>query len=191
MIQVQGNDGEYQGDETFVDGYRSLPFTMLDFWRWSSSSLLDNTMRGLLAEYLVAKAIGAQENVRHEWSRWDLTTPSGIKIEVKSAAYVQNWHQRQPSAIRFGIQPTRGWDAASGKYEHESKRQADYYIFCLFTAVEKNAANPLQLKQWVFYVLATETVNACCKDQQTLGLSRLITLKAQEHTWHSLRGLKF
>ncbi|MDD4816538.1 MAG: hypothetical protein PHI85_01025 [Victivallaceae bacterium] len=177
----------YQGNECFFDGNEALPFSLSDFWRWSASNLLDNTMRGMLAEYLVALAIDAQESTRREWSAWDLTTSSGIKIEVKSAAFLQNWHQKKPSTIRFGIQPARGWNAESGEYQSEIKRQADYYVFCLFTPLERNAANPLQLEQWEFYVLPVQVLDQQCKTQKTIGLSRLLALGAQKFAWTSLQ----
>lgn len=177
----------YRGDECFCIGKQTLSLSLLDFWRWSGSNLLDNTMRGMLAEYLVAAAIGAQETVRQEWSAWDLTTPSGAKIEVKSAAYLQNWHQEKPSAIRFGIQPTQGWDDATGKYDRELRRQADYYVFCLFTPKKKSAADPLQLEQWTFYPLAARILNQQCKNQKTIGLTRILELGARQHTWSSLK----
>jgi hypothetical protein len=43
-------------------------------------------------------------------ARFDLTTPEGITVEVKSAAYVQSWHQHHLSAITFATPKTRVWD---------------------------------------------------------------------------------
>ena len=37
-------------DHTFAD------FNLLSFWKWAASDLVDNTWRGVPAEYLVAKA---------------------------------------------------------------------------------------------------------------------------------------
>lgn len=54
------------GTETFQNGNELLDFSALDFWRWSASDLFDNTTRGLLAEFLVAKAIHASESIRRE-----------------------------------------------------------------------------------------------------------------------------
>ena len=34
---------------------------MLDFWRWAFSDLRDNTQRGVLAEFLVALALGHRD----------------------------------------------------------------------------------------------------------------------------------
>lgn len=41
------------GDEPLTVGGEQLAGgPVIDFWRWSMSSLLDNTVRGLFAEYL-------------------------------------------------------------------------------------------------------------------------------------------
>jgi len=39
-------------------GGERLPFGMEDFWRWSASDLLSNALRGVLAEFIVARALG-------------------------------------------------------------------------------------------------------------------------------------
>src|SRR3954468_6951472 len=59
-------------------------FTVLDFWQWSSSDLVSNALRGRIAEFLVARAHGVDREVRNEWDAYDLATPSGLLIEVKS-----------------------------------------------------------------------------------------------------------
>ena len=68
--------------------------TLLGFWQWAASDLLNNTTRGHLAEYLVGQALSAgPKSVRTEWDSFDLTTPEGVPVEVKSAAFVQSWAQ--------------------------------------------------------------------------------------------------
>ena len=59
----------------------------LDFRR------LNNTLRGTVAEYIVGQATGSVRR-SGEWDPVDITTPGG---EVKSAAYLQSWHQKRPS----------------------------------------------------------------------------------------------
>jgi hypothetical protein len=36
-----------------------------------------------------------------KWDSYDVLTPGGIKIEVKSCSYVQSWAQSRPSTIRL------------------------------------------------------------------------------------------
>ena len=42
------------GGEGFAGAQRSV----LDFWRWGFSDLRENVVRGILAEFLVAQAVG-------------------------------------------------------------------------------------------------------------------------------------
>ncbi len=65
--------------------------TVKDFWQWSASDLIGTVMRGVLAEFLVAHALGIdKEGFRVEWDAFDLGTcaadGSRLKVEVKSAA---------------------------------------------------------------------------------------------------------
>lgn len=152
---------------------------VLGFWRWSSSNLLDNTMRGLLAEYLVGLAMDCVgTSVRQEWDAYDLKTADGITIEVKSASYLQSWHQVTPAPIRFGIAPHRVWDAKTASYSKTPERPADVYVFCIFTALDRATASPADTRQWTFLVVPT------CRINQTLGTQQTITvgsLRAQLH----------
>jgi hypothetical protein len=107
------------GAEPFHTAGTALPFDMLGFWRWSFSDVVSNATRGVLAEYLVACALGvAEDRVREEWTAWDLTGLDGTRVEVKSAAYVQTWHQTRLSPISFGV-PKRGrrLDARAALYD--------------------------------------------------------------------------
>jgi hypothetical protein len=94
------------GDEQFYASTGELGFSVKDFWSWSASDLISNVMRGHLAEFIVAKAISATEIVRNEWASYDLTTPDGTKVEVKSAAYLQSWSQDDYSTIQFNVEPS-------------------------------------------------------------------------------------
>lgn len=52
------------GSEVFHTAGAELGFNLLSFWKWSASDLVSNTLRGLLAEYLVAQAVAAAKGVR-------------------------------------------------------------------------------------------------------------------------------
>src|SRR4051812_27280372 len=95
------------GDEPFSLNGQPLGITLREFWQWSSSDLVDNTLRGILAEYIVASALDLTHKPRVGWDAYDLETPAGVKIEVKSAAYLQSWFQKTYSNICFNIRPTR------------------------------------------------------------------------------------
>lgn len=145
----------------------------LDFWRWAYSGFLSNTQRGVLAEYLVARAVGCTHRSRVEWDAYDLRTDDGLKIEVKSAAYLQAWPQRQPNQLRFDIGLKRGWDAETNVYAAEATRSADMYVFCVFTAQERASADPLDPEQWFFLVCSTRRLNARFLAQKTASLAAL------------------
>jgi hypothetical protein len=144
------------GQETFEHNGKRLELSLIDFWRWSASDLVSNATRGILAEFIVASALGITKGgigVRSEWDAFDLQTSDGIKIEVKSAAYLQSWYHKNLSTISFGIRPTTGWDGKTNEHSAELKRQADIYVFCVLHHQEKDSLDPLNLDQWKFYIL--------------------------------------
>jgi hypothetical protein len=83
------------GDEKFLLNGKFLDTTLLEFWRWYASDLVNNAIRGVLAEYIVVCALGLPDRYRIEWSVCDLVTQSGLKIEVKSAAYLQKFNSQK------------------------------------------------------------------------------------------------
>jgi hypothetical protein len=161
------------GDEPFRQGQVPLDFSVCDFWRWAYSDLLSNRERGILAEYLVARALDASQGVRAEWDAQDVVTPSGLKIEVKSAAYLQTWTQKGLSTISFDVARRRGWDAATDTYAENESRCADVYVFCVLVEKEPRHVDPLDLSQWRFWVVLRGVLDDQLGDQQTMGLSTL------------------
>ena len=161
------------GNEPFhIDG-APLPNTLLNFWQWSSSEIVGNALRGMLAEYIVANALGCADGVGQQWDAYDVLTPDGIKVEVKSGAFVQRWSQKKLSPIQFGIQPSKGRDTASGLRNLERKRKAHVYVFCVLKHQDKATVDPLNMAQWDFYVLPTGVLDEKLGKQKTLSLSKL------------------
>ncbi|HET6765692.1 MAG TPA: hypothetical protein VFH27_18560 [Longimicrobiaceae bacterium] len=150
-----------------------------DFWAWSASDVLSNATRGILAEYLVAAALGLHEGVRREWDAYDLLTEDGIRVEVKSAAYLQTWFHRELSRITFGIRATRAWDAATNLLADEPLIQADVYVFCVLHHMDKTTVDPLDLRQWEFHVLPSRVLRERAAGQKTIGLPALLALGAR------------
>jgi len=167
------------GDERFIGESQCAGLTLGDFWRWSSSDLVSNATRGVLAEFLVASALGLNGGVRNEWDAYDLTTETGVKIEVKSAAYVQSWYQRKLSNIVFNISQTRAWDSGTNLQAKEKKRQADVYVFCLLHHKDKDTINPMDLSQWTFYAVSTERLEQVYPDAKSLSLAKLERINAK------------
>ncbi len=145
-----------EGDESFHNADRVLDFDVLSFWKWSSSDLVSNATRGVLAEYLVTQALGvAEDSVREEWAAYDLKTPDGTRIEIKSAAYIQSWHQDRLSQIVFRVPKTRAWDKDTNRQSEDTQRQADVYVFALLAHTDQKTLDPLDLSQWEFFVVPT------------------------------------
>lgn len=148
--------------------------TLSDFWCWSASDLLSNTLRGVLAEFLVAHALGiSAEQVRDPWGAFDLQTTDGIKIEVKSAAYLQSWAQKKQSSIVFNVPKTRAWDPDTNELERESRRQAHVYVFALLSHRQKATIDPLDITHWEFYVLSRAVLDSRQRSQHSITLRTL------------------
>ncbi|MCL2825617.1 MAG: hypothetical protein FWD57_16615 [Polyangiaceae bacterium] len=160
------------GDEPFTNNGEPINANISDFWRWAYSDLLNNIHRGKLAEFIVASALCVADGISGTWEKYDITF-RGIRIEVKSAAYLQSWHQENLSAISFDIRPTLGWDATTGKYDTMQKRQADVYVMCLLKHKDKKTVDPLNLEQWEFYVVETAMLNELLAAQKRVSLGFL------------------
>jgi hypothetical protein len=165
------------GEERFTAGSTDLGFDLATFWQWSTSDLVNNVTRGRLAEYLVARALGlGVDDIREEWAPYDILSPDGVKIEVKSAAYIQSWAQTKLSPIQFLVPKTRGWNADTSVMEVEARRQADVYVFALLAHTDQESINPLNVNQWRFYVLHTDALNSRTRSQHSITLASLETL---------------
>lgn len=165
------------GNECLTYDDKPLKFSLLDFWRWSVSDILSNATRGCLAEFIVATATNIDTTqCRDEWSAFDLETPDGIKLEIKSAAYLQSWFQRTLSRISFSTKAALYWDSLTNKQSETAKRHADVYVFCLLHHNNKQTVDPLNLNQWEFYVLATKQLNDYTRSQHSITLKSLKAL---------------
>lgn len=176
---------KYSGDEFFKFN-DTKEFTLSSFWSWFASDLLNNVTRGVLAEYIVHKALRLNtDEKRRNWDPFDLTF-DGVPVEVKSSAYIQSWQEGDKlSTPAFGIHPTYY------EYEHgegERARKAKIYIFCLLDCKDRAAINPLELKQWKFFVLPTSVLNEKCGAQKTITLNSLVTLGAAEANYGNLKS---
>jgi hypothetical protein len=158
----------------------------LSFWSWAHSDFLSNAERGVLAEFIVGKALDAIGTQRSEWDAWDLTMPNGVKIEVKASGYVQSWAQTKPSIIRFSMREAKGWIAKTNTFSDVVSRPADVYVFCIHTEVDKNIADPLDLNQWEFIVIPTKLLNEKLGAQKSVGLSTLLKIGGESVVYENL-----
>jgi len=162
------------GNEPLYNNGQPLQFNLLHFWQWSVSDILSNSIRGRLAEFIVATATGVNlTTVRSEWDAYDLLTPEGIKLEIKSAAYLQTWQQSSLSKISFSTKLARSWDFAMDKRSEVPLRHADVYVFCLLKHQIRDSVDPLNLNHWDFYVLSTAELNKYTRSQHSITLNSL------------------
>lgn len=162
------------GEEVLTFNQRELPYKLLDFWKWNVSDILSNATRGRFAEFIVATATNIDLSIpREEWAAYDLITPDNIKIEVKSSAYIQSWHQEKLSKISFSIKPAYSWEYETNKFSETKARYADVYVMCLLSTTNQELINPLDLAQWLFYVVSVETLNNYKRSQSSIMLKSL------------------
>lgn len=173
------------GEEQFQEDGTPVGIKLLDFWQWSSSDLLSNTLRGRFAEFLVSSALGVASGNRIEWDSIDVVSQSGVKVEVKSSAYLQSW-KGKPSRITFGIQHKLAWDWDVGSFAANSVRTAEVYVFCLLEHQNPESVDPMNLNQWRFFVLATKELEAKLGQQKTLGFTTLQSLNPREVKYSDL-----
>lgn len=168
------------GEEPFRIDHLELNAKLVGFWQWSCSNLLGNSLRGHLAEYIVGLALGCIGKVRQEWDAVDLQwEPEGggkIRIEVKSAAYLQSWKQEKKSSITLDIAPKRPWYSETNVMKTDIVRSADVYVFSLLQHRDKSNVDPMDLAQWTFFAVPTPQIHAKFGIQKSISLGPLTDL---------------
>ncbi len=163
-----------------------LGVSLQEFWQWSGSDLICNSQRGVLAEYLVAHALGVDTGVRSEWDAYDLKTDAGVKVEVKASGFVQSWPQEKLSRVGFDIAPKISWDASTNTSATDAGRPADVYVFAVHSHIDQVSIDPLNVNQWEFYVLATSVLEQGCSSQRRISLGVLQRLCPRAVTFDGL-----
>ena len=174
------------GNEKFKNTDKNI--ILSDFWSWAYSDLIGNTERGKLAEYIVATAINAENDLTDSFAKYDLVTNNGIKIEVKSSGYIQSWYQTEYSKIVFNIPKTFGWDEKTNSYSTIKERQSDVYVLCVHKHKDQDTLNPLDISQWDFYVLPTKLINTYCENAKTVTLSKALKIGAVKCEYSEIKN---
>ncbi len=137
---------------------------------WAFGDLVTNTVRSVLAEYLVAVALGVSNRPRVEWDQYDLVY-RGVGIEVKAVGRVQAWTAPPRMGIpRFDIAAKRGWDAATNTTSATAGRSAAAWVFgeCTPTVASSTlVANP---DNWRFHVASTFWLNEHRPTQKSISI---------------------
>jgi hypothetical protein len=164
------------GSESIILHDAVLPTSVLAFWSWALSDVMSNTARGLLAEFFVACDLGVTDAIRIEWAPFDLPSRGGIRVEVKSSAYVQRWTQKRVTSPSFSVTPTRFWDQDVGDYVGERKCHADVYVFCLHAHQDRATLNLLDVRQWQFFVAPTTLLDTHLGAKRRSGFAHFSAL---------------
>ena len=146
----------FGGNERFV----GLDATVLDFWRWAFSDLRDNTTRGILAEFLVARAVGDDRGIRVGWDNFDARALDGTQIEVKCSAFLQSWPQKRLSDLVFGRLTSRPWNTRLNEYANARTVHAAVYVFAVQMQTEPSGYDMLDLGHWSFWVMGRDRLEA-------------------------------
>lgn len=172
------------GDEQFHIKDNPQNETVKDFWAWSMSRLLADGPRGDLAEFIVNTALGTDtKTAKRGWGECDIVY-NGIRLEVKCSALLQAWERKTPTNPVFSISKTLNCDIQEtetgyryiGRDGLPPKRRSEAYVFCLFANSDRETADPLDLSQWLFYVVPTTVINERFGDRRSIslkGISRL------------------
>ena len=134
----------YIGNEPLSVGGDEIGVTVNDFWRWAFSDFSSPMIRETFAEFLVASSLDLiSDGQKQSKPDFDLLwNPSGnhggVRIGVKSAAYLQSNDGEYPDRVAF-------------HFPDFSENQAcDVYIFCVFKALSQNES-PFNTDLWEFY----------------------------------------
>ena len=152
--------------------FKGADASVSDFWSFAMSDLRMNNVRGYLAEFLVARAVGASSN-RIEWDAYDVLSRTNVKIEVKSFAYLQVWDQRKLSAPVFTGLKGRTWTPQIGE-SIAPTYNADVYVFCVQTAQTHAEYDPLDVAQWQFFVTSQSKLSDL--GYKSISLKTLLTI---------------
>ncbi len=182
------------GDELFQNDGMYMDFNLLDFWGWYASDLLNHPVRGAIAEFIVAKALGIPTDNKAGWRSYDLLYRNR-KIEIKSCARVSDSHGGKTARIVFSIKKqlclwdedvTDGYCTKEQLWKYKC-HHSDFYIFCFLAENDNSKANPMMLEQWEFYILPTATIDRELGDRQTIRIPTILSLGGIKCSWENLR----
>ena len=154
--------------------------TVMDFWLWAFSDLVCNTSQEIMAKFLVYSALNQvnPDSQKHVSKLpYYITSPSGRRIAIKSAAYTQAFSPENIFAqIKFDIGRKLIWNDETATYVSDLGHNCDLYAFCLFTAQTKEIPM-FNLDYWDFYILSASVLNKKTINQKKISLSLLLRLK--------------
>jgi hypothetical protein len=146
--------------------------TVLDFWSWAFSDLLNGVNRGVFAEFLVGAVLGTTENARIEWDVADHIY-RGRKIKVKSAAYLDHWLQSKPSRITFPIEHIQKKEIKTSVPGLTLYPRPEVYVFCVLDVKDRSEIDVLDMGKWLFYPVAAHVIETKYRKKKSLTLKEV------------------
>lgn len=144
---------------------------VVDFWRWAYSDLSQNVTKGMVGQYIIAWSLGIDNLPDDRWASFDLLSPQGKKIEVKTTSYLQAWKQKKINP-QFLIRKTHSYSSEMG-YSRDADFQADIYVLCYFFEKDELIADVTNLNQWKFWIFPRGTIEQMLKNKKTIPVSKL------------------
>ena len=100
----------------------------------------------------------------------------GVKLEIKSAAFIQSWSQKNHSKISFSTKAALSWNLETSQQSAVKMRHADVYVFCLLNRTSEQDIDPLNMNHWEFYVMSTKELDNYSRSQHSITLKSLQSL---------------
>ena len=167
----------YNGKESFK-GIKDA--TLIDFWQWTYSDLQWNQNRDELSQFFVANALELTKIPKIKWQGCELRYRKK-KIAIKTSGYIQSWQQKKPTRILFDIAPKKGITAKQADSLTFRNREAELYIFALFTQKDVKKIDCLDLEQWKFYIVRTAVLDDEYETKRKIGIRALNKLATPVH----------
>lgn len=136
------------------------------------SPLVSNTLRGHVAEAIVALALEPEWTwCSADYAGWDFERSDGLRLEVKQSAAQQAWVSIKPSIPSFDIAARTGYWEKGTIWTAKPGRHAHLYVFA-YHGVYGDRADHRDPYQWEFYLVPTSRL----PDQKRIGLKRVRTM---------------
>ena len=159
-------------DSKFIFNSKEMTFGILELWQQKYSNVYN--MQEVIAEFLVEKALGMDKSFNSDyWTLYDILYRN-CRIEVKETGYYHPWNENG----KISSQRIFGITMANSNYEEKDaenkfERQNDIYVFCLNTGTTKETSNPMNINNWIFYIVPTSIINEQCGNNKTISLNRV------------------
>ncbi len=161
------------GKPAIINGKNSK---ILDFWQTMFSRLESNTLRGKVGEYIVSWALSVDNRPQDPWQAFDLLSPNGKRIEVKTTSFVQDWeHGEENRTPKFVIKPTRNYTSDKGLAK-DTSYNADIYVLCYYSWLDKKTTDVTNLNHWKFWVFSLKELLNIFDGHHSITVKKLESL---------------